>query len=153
MAYLSFVCDLNNKAANSQGRFIDEIVVNTFRPHVAREDTPIGREASHGDPNVIVHFEELSLVGGELGSGLVNGGEDDMGFGAQPNCRAALLHSFHGVLYLMQTACWAPCRYICVVLIPKHAASLSPTLSSSALLREFFLALKVTTLFAFSKCK
>ena len=111
---------MNDEASHGERRLIGEGVVDSLRSHITREDTAIGGEPSDRDAYVVIDFEDLLLVGGELGLGLVDAGEDDMGARSEPDGGGALLDCFHGVLHLEETACWAPCRHICVVLIPEH---------------------------------
>ena len=117
---LSLISKTNDETANRERRLIGERVIDGFRSHVTREHTAIGGETSDGDTDVVVYFEDLPLVRRELRLGFIDGGEDDMGARSEPDGGGALLDCFHGVLHLEETACWAPCRHICVVLIPEH---------------------------------
>lgn len=111
---------MNNEAADGKRRFVGVVVVDAFGSHVAGENTAVGRETGNGDTDVVVDLEDLLLVGGELGIGLVDAGQHDVGLGSEPNRRRALLDGFHGVLHLEQPPGGAPCRHVRVVLVPEH---------------------------------
>lgn len=117
---LGLVGEVNDEATNGKRRLVSERVINRFRSHITRENTAIGGEPSDCDANMVIDFEDLLLMRRELRLGFVDASEDDMGARSESNCGGALLHCFHGVLYLEKTTCWAPCRHICVVLIPEH---------------------------------
>lgn len=81
MANLCFVCNLNNKAANRKRRLINEVVINALRSHVPRQNTAIGSQSSHGDPDVVIDLEQLLLVRGKLRGGFVHSGQHHMRLG------------------------------------------------------------------------
>jgi hypothetical protein len=49
---------------------------------------------------VLGDAKDLALVGGELGCGLVDGGEDSVGAGPEADTGGVLLDGLHGVLHL-----------------------------------------------------
>ena len=117
---LSLISKMNNETTNGKWRLICEGVIDSFRSHITGENTSIRCESSDCDAYVVIHFEDLLLMRRELRLGFVDARQDYMGARSESNCGWALLHCFHGVFYLEQTTCWAPCRHVCVVLIPEH---------------------------------
>ena len=120
---LSLVGELDDEATDGERGLVREAVVDALGAHIAREDAAIGREASDGDADVVVDLEDLLLVGGELGVGLVNAGQHHVRLGSEPDRRRPLLHRLHRVLNLEQPPRRAPCRNIRVVLVPEHRFS------------------------------
>lgn len=106
-------------------------MVDALVAEEAGEDAAVGGEAGERDPGVVGDAEDLALVGGELVGGLVGGGEDGVGGGAEADAGRALLHRLHGVLHLEQPPLRAPGGDIGVVLVPKHPR---PSSSSAPLL-------------------
>jgi len=95
-------------------------MIDAFGAHIAGKNTTISSKSSNGDADVVIDLEDLALMGGELGLGLVYAGQDDVGFGSEANCSRALIHCFHGILHLEQPPRRAPRRHVCVVLVPEH---------------------------------
>lgn len=95
-------------------------MVDALVAEEAREDASVGGEAGERDPGVLSDAEHLPLVGGELGGGLVDGGEDGVGPGPEPDAGGALLDGLHGVLHLEQPPLGAPCGHVGVVLVAEH---------------------------------
>jgi hypothetical protein len=95
------------------------------------EDSAVSGEAGDGDADVVVSAEDLALVGGEFGGGLVDGGEDGVGRGAEADGGGALLDGLHGVLDLEKAAGGAPGGDVGVVLVAKHGLLCSSLLSVS----------------------
>lgn len=120
IVHLSLIGELNNKSADGKGRFVGVVVVDTFGSHVSGENTAVGGETGNGDADVVINLEDLLLVGRELGIGLVDAGQHNVGLGSEPYRRRALLHGLHGVLHLEQPPRGAPCRHIGVVLVSEH---------------------------------
>jgi len=100
-------------------------VVDALVPEEPREDAAVGGEPRQHDPGVVGDAEDLALVGGELGGGLVGGGEDGVGAGSEPHAGGALLDGLHGVLHLEEPPLRAPCRHVGVVLVAEHPRSSS----------------------------
>ena len=69
---------------------------------------------------MVVDLEDLLLVRRELGVSLVDTSQDDVSLGSEANGSRPLLHGFHGVLHLKESAGWAPCGHVRVVLVPEH---------------------------------
>ena len=102
------------------------------------EDAAVGGEPRERDPRVVGDAEDLALVGGELGGGLVDGGKDDVGEGAEADAGGALLDGLHGILQLEEPPRGAPRRHVGVVLVPEHSRS-----SYSSTSFDFSLAIRV----------
>lgn len=95
-------------------------MVDALVAEVAGKNTAVRGETGDGHADVVVNLEDLALMGGEVGGGLVDGGEDDVGGGAKADGGGPLLDGLHGVLHLEQTPRRAPSRHVRVVLVPKH---------------------------------
>ena len=130
---LRLVGELEREPGDGERRLVDEGVVDALVAEESREDAPVGGESGERDPGVLSDAEHLPLVGGELGGGLVDGGEDGVGAGAEPDAGGALLDGLHGVLHLEQPPLGAPCGHVGVVLVAEHPRR-SPSSSSVNLL-------------------
>lgn len=119
-ANLSLVGELDNKARDGERALVNERVVDTLGAEVSGEDASVGRQPGNGNANMVVDLKDLALVGGELGAGLVDSGEHDMGLGSETHGGGPLLDGLHGVLHLEQPPRGAPCRHIRVVLVAEH---------------------------------
>ncbi len=120
---LRLVGKAEREPGDGEGRVVDEGVVDALGAEESGEDAAVGGEAGERDPGVVCDAEDLPLVGGELGGGLVRGGEDGVGAGAEADAGGALLHGLHGVLHLEQPPRRAPRRHVGVVLVPEHSRS------------------------------
>jgi hypothetical protein len=123
---LRLVGEPEREPGDGERRVVDEGVVDALGPEEAREDAAVGGEAGERDPGVLGDAEDLALVRGELGGGLVDGGEDGVGAGPEADADGALLDGLHGVLDLEEPPLRAPRRHVGVVLVPKHLRRLPP---------------------------
>mmetsp|Transcript_69309 Transcript_69309/g.192983 ORF Transcript_69309/g.192983 Transcript_69309/m.192983 type:complete len:213 (+) Transcript_69309:313-951(+) len=114
---LRFVGHLADQAAHSHGRVVNVFVVQTLAPHVLCDDTCVCSESRDADAHIVIDFVHLLLVFSELRLRALEGGDDDMRVRDEAQDRGSLLHRFHGVLDLQDTACRAPCDAIGVVLV------------------------------------
>lgn len=118
--YLGLICELNYETTNGKRRLIGKAVIDALVAHVPGEHAAVGGEASNGDAYVVVDLENLLLVGRELGAGLVDACQDDVGLGSEADRGRALLHRLHRVLHLKEPPGRAPGSHIGVVLVPEH---------------------------------
>jgi hypothetical protein len=117
---LRLVGEPEREPGDGERRLVDEGVVDALVAEEAREDAAVGCEAGERDPGVVGDAEHLPLVGGELGGGLVDGGEDGVGAGPEPHAGGALLDGLHGVLHLEEPPLGAPRGHVGVVLVAEH---------------------------------
>lgn len=122
---LGLVGEADDEARDGEGGLVDEGVVDAFVAEIAGEHASVSGETSDGDTDVVVDLEDLALVGREVRGGLVDGGENDVGGGAEADGGSPLLDGLHGVFYLEQTPRRAPRRHVGVILVPKHLFSVS----------------------------
>lgn len=147
---LSLIGELDDEATDGERGLIGEAVIDALGAHVTGEDAAIGGEAGDGDADVVVDLEDLLLVGGELGVGLVDAGQHHVGLGSEADRRRPLLHRLHRVLNLEQPPRRAPCRDVRVVLVPEHRfSSMASFHSLLQFTREQSLSLSLSLSFAF----
>ena len=144
---LCLVGELNDESADGERGLVGVVIVDALGSHVAREDAAVGSEAGDGDADVVVNFEDLLLVRGEFGVGLVDACENHVRLGSETDRRRALLHRLHRVLHLEQPPRRAPCRHVRVVLISEHFRFKTKTKTKTISL----LVTSITTPFFFFK--
>jgi hypothetical protein len=117
---LRLVGEPEREPGDGERRVVDEGVVDALGSEEPGEDAAVGGEAGEHDPRVLGDAEDLALVGGELGGGLVDGGEDGVGAGPEADAGGSLLDGLHGVLHLEKPPLGAPRRHVGVILVPEH---------------------------------
>jgi len=118
---LCLVGELNDESADGQRGLVGVVIVDALGAHVPGEDAAVGSEAGDGDADVVVDLEDLLLVRGEFGVGLVDACENHVRLGSETDRRRALLHRLHRILHLEQPPRGAPCRHVRVVLVSEHS--------------------------------
>lgn len=119
---LGLVSELNDEAADWELGLVCVEIVDALIAHVAGEDAAVSGEAGDSDSNMIVNLEDLLLVRGKFGVGLVYACQHHMALRSQPYRSRALLHRLHSILHLEETPRRRPCCHIGVVLVPEHFA-------------------------------
>merc|ERR1719447_2228105 len=94
--------------------------VHALRSHPPRNRTSISSKTCNGDSHMVINWENLLLMRGEVTGSSFEGNQDCVGVGFQANCGGTLLHCLHGILNLMKSTLWAPDCHITVILISEH---------------------------------
>ena len=91
--------------------------VETLSSHPSAQTLGVGGQAGEGHAHVVVHRQDLLLVGGQLVGTTLEGHQDGVGGGLEAHGGGALLDGLHGVLHLVETTLRRPGRHVGVVLV------------------------------------